>query len=204
MKKIFWIALLSAAIIVSWSISAWALLIPQMTMEELVAHANTIVAGKCLSFHYHPTPDGKTLYAIIQFKVKEYLKNDLGKDEILLMQIAREENLDGTRKLGDVSFELDEEAVLFLTEEDNEGFRHVMGLPQGKFAVRQNRKGEQILVRDLTGVQLFDRKTGEISQVKHPREEKALEPFRQELRQIVSQLKARKQEFLLARPETSF
>ena len=204
MKKIFLITLLSAAMIVTWSLSAWALLIPQMTTEELVTHANTIVAGRCLSFHYHPAPDGKTLYAIIQFKVNEYLKNNLGEENLTLMQIAREEGPDGTRTPSSISFTLDEEAVLFLTEEDNEGFRHVVGLPQGKFAVRQNWKGERILVRDLTGVQFFNRKTGEISKVKYPREEKALEPFRRELKQIVSQLKAKKQELLLARPQTSF
>ena len=203
-RKIFLVTVVSTLLIVSSGVSAWALLIPQMTTEELVAHANTIVSGKCLSFHYHPAPDGKTLYAIIQFKVNEYLKNNLGEDHLTLMQIAREEGPDGTPSPSLISFEIDEEAVLFLTEEDNEGFRHVVGLPQGKFAVRQNWKGERILVRDLTGVQLFDRKTGEISKVKHPREEKALEPFRQELRQIVSTLKAKKQEFLLARPQTSF
>ena len=204
MRKGFLITALTTMIVVSWSVSAWALLIPQMTTEELVFHANTIVAGRCLSFHYHPDPDGKTLYAIIQFKVNEYLKNDLGEENLTLMQIAREEGPDGTRTPSFISFTLDEEAVLFLTEEDNEGFRHVVGLPQGKFAVRENWKGERILVRDLTGVRLFDRKTGEISKVKHPREEKALEPFRRELKQIVSQLKAKKQEFLLARPGTSF
>src|SRR3989338_1792756 len=82
----------------SWGTPVWALLLPQMTMEELVIHANTVVAGKCLSFHYHPAPDGKTLYAIIRFRVREYLKNDLGEKELTLMQIAREPGLDGTQK----------------------------------------------------------------------------------------------------------
>ena len=189
--------------VASWGVPAWALLVPQMTTEELMAQANAVIVGKCLSFHYHPDADGKTLYAIIQFKVDEYLKNDLGKEEILLMQIAREENLDGTRKLGDVSFELDEEAILFLTEEDNQGFRHVMGLPQGKFAIRQNRKGERVTVRDLTGIQLFDRKTGKIAEGKPGREEKNLEVFRQELRRIAFQLQAKKQELVLINPNRS-
>lgn len=202
MKRVLMI--LMTLIIASWGAPAWALLIPQMTTEEMVAYAHTVVSGKCLSFHYHPSPDGKTIYAIIQFKVDEYLKNDLGENELRLMQIAREAGPDGTSQPGAVSFEIDEEAILFLTEEDQEGFRHVVGLPQGKFSVRENRKGERTLVRDLKGVQFFDRKTGEISTVKRPREEKSLEAFRGELKRIASQLKARKEEFFIARPNTSF
>ena len=188
---------------VCWGTPVWALLVPEMTTEELVANANTVVLGKCLSFHYHPDADGKTLYAIVQFKVDEYFKNNLGKDEIFLMQIAREENFDGTRKLGDVSFQLDEEAVLFLTEEDNQGFRHVLGLPQGKFAIRQNRKGERMILRDLTGIQFFNRKTGELSKIKPGREEKNFETFREELKFIASQLLAKKQNLVLVNPNKS-
>ena len=183
--------------------SSWALLIPKMTTEELMASANTVVLGKCLFFHYHPDADGKTLYTIIEFKVNEYLKNDLGKDEIFLAQIAREEDANGARKLGDVSFQLDEEAILFLTEEDNQGFRHVLGLPQGKFAIRQNRKGERTITRDLTGVQFFKRQTGELSKAKRSHEEKSLDIFRRELRFIASQLSAKKQNMVLLNPNKS-
>ena len=200
-KRFFLIVAMGA--ILFWGTPVWALLLPYMTTDELVAQANTVVLGKCLSFHYHPDPNGKTLYAIVQFKVDEYLKNNLGKDEILLMQIAREEESDGTRKLGDVSFKLDEEAILFLTEEDNQGFRHVMGLPQGKFAIRQNRKGERVITRDLTKVQFFNRKTGEISKVKPTREEKNLEAFRRELKVIASQLSAKRQNIVLINPNRS-
>lgn len=198
------LVILMVLLVSSGAIPAWALLIPRMTTEELVLHANTIVSGRCLSFHYHPGHHGKTLYAIIQFKVDEYLKNDLGKTELTLQQIAREEGMDGTPQPGAISFSVDEEAILFLTEEDQQGFRHIMGLPQGKFSIGQNRRGKPILVRDLTGVRFFDRKTGEISKVKQPHEERDLETFREELKRIASHLKAEKQELVFVSPDRSF
>jgi len=203
MKKIFLITLLTMTIALSGSGSASALLLPRMTVPELVAQASSVVSGKCLSLHFHPDQDGKTLYAIIKFKVDEYLKNDLGKEEIFLMQIAREEDQEGIRQPGAISFQVDEEAILFLTGEDNEGFRHVMSLSQGKFSVRENRKGERYLLRDLKDVQWFDRKTGEISKVKQSQEEINLDVFRREVIQTVSRLKAKKQELIFVTPNRS-
>ena len=181
---------------------AWALLMPHFTLEELVAQSNTIVSGHCVSFHYHPSADGKVLYAVIRFEVEEYLKNDLGKRELSLLQVAREENLEGLRLPGSVSFGIDEEAYLFLSEEDPDGFCHIVGLSQGKFDVRQNRRGK-ILIRNLAGVQFFDREMGALSRPKG-REEKPVAIFREDVKRIASELNAKPEPLLLAQPNRSF
>ncbi len=204
MKKIG-IGLILFSLILLSGKGVQALIIPQMTMEEMVARANTIVIGTGEHFHFHPDPEGKALYAFIRFRVKEYLKNDLGEEEIVIMQIAQEKGEDGSYDSGPFALKMDEEVVLFLTEEDNEGFRHVFGLSQGKFSVVEGRRGEKNLVQEMKGIRLFNKETGEISEAKDKiRIKMTYDEFRNFVRRTVSTIEARKKALAAIPPNTSY
>ena len=181
-----------------------ALILPQLSMQDLITKANTIVVGKCVSFHLHPSQEGETLYAVISFKVEEYLKNDLGKEEILLMQIAREPGLDGKQAVGAISFRIDEQAILFLTEEDNQGFRHVMGLSQGKFSVTSDKRGQKFLQREIKDVRLYNKETGKITMVEKSPKRIEYAEFRHFVKETLSKIEAKKGEFVTVPTATSF
>jgi len=203
MKKMM-IALITLSFILLATPGVQALILPQMTMQEMITKANAIVAGKCVFFHLHPSQEGETLYAVISFKVDEYLKNDLGKEEILLMQIARERGLDGKQAIGPISFRIDEEAILFLTEEDNQGFRHVMGLSQGKFSVTNDKKGQKFLQREMKDVRLYDKETGKMTWVEKSPRKIEYAGFRHFVKETLSKIEAKKGEFVTVPTATSF
>jgi len=181
-----------------------ALILPRLTMEEMVLRADAIVTGRSERFHIHPDREGNVLYAIVTFKVEEYLKNDLEKDEIVIMQIAQERGPDGKFSAGPLALKIDEEVILFLTEEDNQGFRHVLGLSKGKYTVIQNRPGEKRLVQDLKGVRLFDKETGEIRDAKNIQVKLTYEEFKALVRRIASRIEAKRETFAVLRPNNSF
>ncbi|MBI4437272.1 MAG: hypothetical protein HY590_07670 [Candidatus Omnitrophica bacterium] len=203
MKKVS-IALITLSFILFATPGVQALILPQRTMQEMIVEANTIVAGRCTSFHIHPSEEGETLYAIISFRVDEYLKNDLGKEEILLMQIARQPGTDGKQAVGPLSFRIDEEAILFLTEEDNQGFRHVMGLSQGKFSVTSDKKGRKLLLREMEGVRLYNKETGQIAFAGKVPKKIEYDQFRGFVKETLSKIEAKKGEFISASTATSF
>lgn len=181
-----------------------ALILPQLTLGEMISRSNTIVSGKCTSFHIHPSENGDTLYAIISFQVEEYLKNNLGKKEIFLMQIAREKGPDGKQTAGPLSFKIDEESLLFLTEEDIQGFRHVMGLSQGKFPVTTDPKGHKLVLRQNPDALLYNRITGKIAQARKFSQKFRYELFKEFVKEALSKIEANKREFILIPPATSF
>ena len=172
-----------------------ALILPRLTMEEMIQKADAIVTGKGDHFHIHPDLEGKAIYAIVTFKVDEYLKNDLRKDEIIIMQVAQEKNEDGKFTSGPLALKMDEEVVLFLTEEDNQGFRHVLGLSQGKYTVVQDRLGEKRLIQDLKNVRFFDKVSGIISDASHIQVKLTYEEFKAVVQQATSRIKAKKEIF---------
>lgn len=180
-----------------------ALILPQLSMEEMVTIADTIVMGKSEGFHFHSTPEGDVLYAVIHFKVSEYLKNDLGEDEIIIMQIAQERGPDGSFMAGPLAFKVDEEVLLFLTEEDSGGFRHVLGLSQGKYAVTQDREGRKFLVQEMKDIRLYDKVTKKISREKDIRVKLRYEEFKALVYEVISKIEARKEVVVAVRPTHS-
>lgn len=202
MKKIV-IALLTLSIILIHAKGVQALILPLLTMEEMVFRADAIVTGKGQHFHIHPDQGGDILYAFITFQVDEYLKNNLGKDEIVIMQIAQERGPDGEFVTGSLALKMDEEVVLFLTEEDNQGFRHVFGLSQGKYSVVQDRSGIKRVSQDLKGVQFFNKETGKISKAEPIQVKLKYEEFKTLVRDIVSKIEAKKENFFVEPPNRS-
>ena len=194
MKKIM-IGLMTLSFIFIYAKGVQALILPRLTMEEMISKADAIVAGKGDHFHVHPDFHGKVLYSMITFKVDEYLKNDLRKDEIIIMQVAQEKNEEGKFVSGPLALKMDEEVVLFLTEEDNQGFRHVLGLSQGKYNVVQDKWGEKRLVQDLKDIRFFDKETGEITDAKHIQVKLTYEEFKAIVQQTASRIKAKKEMF---------
>ena len=203
MKKIM-IALAVLSFIFLNAKGVQALILPQMTMEEMIQRADAIVTGKGDHFHIHPDVEGKVLYAIITFKVDEYLKNDLRKDEVIIMQVAQEKDGEGKFISGPLALKMDEEVVLFLTEEDNQGFRHVLGLSQGKYTVVQNRSGEKRLIQDLKDVRFFNKETGVISDPKQIQVKLTYEEFKAIVQQTASRIKAKKEMFATLSSEKFF
>jgi len=134
--------------------------------------------------------------------VDEYLKNNLGEDEIIIMQVAQERGPDGQYAPGPFALEMDKEVILFLTEEDTQGFRHVFGLSQGKYSVIQDRHGEKRLIQDMQGVRLYNKETGKISKTMNEtiRVKLTYEEFKVLVRQIASTIGARKQRFSTLEP----
>ena len=181
-----------------------ALILPYLTMEEMITRADTIVTGRSERFHLHPGAEGKALHAIITFKVEEYLKNDLGEDEIIIMQVAQERGADGKFVAGPFALKMDEEVILFLTEEDPQGFRHVFGLSQGKLAVTKDWLGREGLLQEMKGVKLFNKETGEIRDAKTIRIKLSFEEFKILVYQITARIKAEKATFAASRPNTYF
>ncbi|MFH1858172.1 MAG: hypothetical protein ABH845_04645 [Candidatus Omnitrophota bacterium] len=155
-----------------------ALILPQMTTEEMVSRADTIVTGKSEYFHFHPGPKGEALYAIVAFKVDEYLKNNLGEKELFIMHIVQERGPDGKKTEAPFAFRADEEVLLFLTEKDNEGFRHVLGLSQGIYLLSQDRQGHKVLMQEMKDVRFFDRTTGKITSPQNARAKLRYEDFK--------------------------
>ena len=204
MKKTFVIFASLFSFLLSFAPGVQALVLPQMTVEEMVLKADAIVSGRSERFHMHPDSEGNVIYAFVNFKVKEYLKNDLGKEEIIIAQVAQEKGFDGKFTAGPVALRIDEEVILFLTEEDNQGFRHILGLSQGKYSVVQDRRGEKRLIQEMQGVRLFNRETGKISDGKTVQVKMTYDEFKFLVYRIVSRIRARKEKFAITSSNNFF
>ena len=202
MKRVI-IALMSLSFIFINAKGVQALILPKLTMEEMVLRADTIVVGRGERCHIHPDYEGNVLYAFVSFKVDEYLKNNLGEDKIVIMQIAQEKGPEGKFEAGPVALRMDEEVILFLTEEDSQGFRHIFGLSQGKYSVVHDRRGAKQLIQDLKDVQFFDRETGKISDSGKIQVKLTYDEFKELVRQIAKTIEAKKETFAVFRPNSA-
>jgi len=205
MKKQIFSALIAGSILFLIMPGAEAVVLPQMTMEEMVLKADAIVTGRGEHFHVHPGPEGNVLYAFVTFKVEEYLKNNLQEEEIMIMQIAREKGPDGEMISGPLALKMDEEVVLFLTEEDDRGFRHIFGLSQGKYVVTRDWFGRKRLIQDMKGVQFFDLATGALTPSKETiRIQLTYEEFKTLVHRLVPRIEAQKKHLRAQLPNNFF
>jgi len=125
--------LLSGALVLTTVSSASATTVRQFDLEEMVEAAEQIFLGTCLSGRCEAGPSG--ICTRTTFRIKEPIKGTFGADTLRLRLPVG--TIDGTRCTipGMPSFEPGEEIVLFLTEEDEDGYPWVVGLSQGKFSV---------------------------------------------------------------------
>ena len=126
--------------------------IQRLSLEELVAKAQTIVEGNVVGANTYRSADAKLILTTYTFEVQESLKGSAGKTVTLTTVGGRIGNT-VLRVSGMPVFQPGEKAVLFL--EQAGAYTTVVGLNQGKFTVSNGQ-----ISNSVAGLSFADGSTG--------------------------------------------
>ncbi|MBN1793803.1 MAG: hypothetical protein JW844_02435 [Candidatus Omnitrophica bacterium] len=184
LKKLFYHIIVCVGLTMTCLIpTAYGLTMIEMGIEELALRADCIVLARCIAKRDVWDPYVASVETFVTLHVDEYWKNHLGTEELTIRHINNYIDIEEQDAYDGLTFLPDEEAVLFLTGKDPEGYRHVLGLAQGKILITQEEPGTaNRLSRDLDGIIFHDLETGKLYQKK----EEVMHMSLDELRQSIS------------------
>ena len=125
--------ILAFALILSICISLLATTVERLSLDDMVRKANSIVHGTVRSQTTHWSSDGRLILTTTTIDVAETIKGP-AKKTVELTTIGGQVGDRGLFVSGMPSFEAGEEAVIFI--ENSGAYSIVVGLSQGKFAVK--------------------------------------------------------------------
>jgi hypothetical protein len=131
--------------------------------NDLVDRANVILHGKITSKECRKTASGSVV-TDLRVDVYEAIKGVKGKT----FSFTVYGGVVGTRGSaisGAPTFDEGEEILVFLDAETRQGLRMTVGLGQGKYTIRVV-DGKKLAFREMEGLQLMDRKSGEVKEAK--------------------------------------
>jgi len=118
-----------------FSVCTFATTVQRLTLDDMVKKAQTIVHGRVRSSVAHWSADGRLIVTTYTLDVKETIKGRTGRS-IDLTVVGGKVGNQGLFVSGMPSFDTGEEAVVFIENSGN--YSTVVGLSQGKFAVRND------------------------------------------------------------------
>src|SRR5262245_44016999 len=146
---------------------AWALLkclvaeattVEKLSLEEMTRRSKKIVVGRCISTESRWNEKNTLILTFSKFSVSEDLKGE-SSGSITVMTVGGTVNGVTQTVAGTPQFAADQEVVLFL-EGTKSGQWQPVGLSQGRYRIlRESRTGQQEVVHDLSGLELYDPST---------------------------------------------
>jgi hypothetical protein len=139
-------------------ILAEATTVEKLSLEEMTRRSRRIVVGRCISTESRWNEKNTLILTFSKFSVSEDLKGESG-GWITVMTVGGTVNGVTQNVAGTPQFAADEEVVLFLESSKSSQWQPV-GLSQGRFRIlRESRTGQQEVVHDLSGLELYDTST---------------------------------------------
>lgn len=140
---------------------AHATQVRRLTLEELVEHAETVFAGRCVARRVEDDPGVGGPVTVLTFQVDRAVKGQPG-ESITFRQIGGRDKNDARGKLiaGLPRFRPGEEVVLFLYGESRVGLRSPVGLGQGKFSIVTDKQGRRLVVNEFGNARLLEGLSG--------------------------------------------
>jgi hypothetical protein len=136
----------------------------RLDLESLVRHSAVIVQGKVLGSRCEIDPSGRRLTTVTRLRVSTSFKGPTGSVVEVRSPGGRLGRLVQVVS-GSTRFVKGETVFLFLWR-SRKGTLTPLGLSQGKFQGRRNRKGVLSFVRDLGGISFVDGATGRLDRRK--------------------------------------
>jgi hypothetical protein len=115
-----------------FSIPLQATTVRRLSLDELVAKADSIIVGRVIGSHTFWTNDRKLILTSYTLEVQQSLKGSAA-PTIVVTTIGGQMDTTLLQVPGMPAFENNESAVLFLVQSG--GYATVLGLKQGKFAI---------------------------------------------------------------------
>jgi hypothetical protein len=117
------------------SAASFATTVQRLTLDDMIKKAHTIVQGRVRNASPHWSADGRLIVTTYTLDVKETIKGRALRSIDVTVVGGRIGN-QGLFVSGMPSFDTGEEAVVFVENSGN--YSTVVGLSQGKFAIRNN------------------------------------------------------------------
>ncbi len=156
-------ALLVIAALTTLAAPAAASTVLRFDLDDLVDRAAVIVHGKVLEKHSRRGEDG-SIVTDLRVEVTDGLKGVRG-EAFNFTVFGGVLGTRGSAVAGAATFETGEEILVFLGRPNKRGVRGTIGLSQGKYTIREV-DGERLAFRDLEGLRLMDRSSGEVEEAK--------------------------------------
>ncbi len=160
-------SLLFFVLVLTWPSAVFPTTVEKFTLEDLVQKSGRIVVGKCLSTDSRWNDSNTLILTTSRFAVSEPLK---GSSDGFVSVVTVGGTLDGITQTvsGMPEFRPEEDVLLFL-EPSRNGNWQPLGMSQGKFRILRNRlTGESEVVHSLSGLELYDPATRQLSHQEKP------------------------------------
>jgi hypothetical protein len=151
-----------AVCLVAWALfhclAAEATTVEKLSLEEITRKSRKIVVARCISSESRWNEKHTLILTFSKFSVSEDLKGE-PTGWVTVMTVGG--TVDGITQTvaGTPQFAPDEEAVLFLEGTRSSQWQPV-GLSQGRFRIlKESHTGQQEVVHDLSGLELYDTST---------------------------------------------
>ena len=169
---------ISAAILVLilCAIAGWTTTVVRMDLPALVQESDSIVQGQVEGIDSRWDEQKRTIFTYISVRVHEPLKANPG-PTVVIRQLGGKVGAMRLSVMGMPAFRTGEEVILFL-KRNPESTYHVVGLNQGKYEI-----GDDSVVANALGVELVDRKSGQVIEGGVNREQ--LATFKSRIRELV-------------------
>jgi hypothetical protein len=151
-RNLIGIALIAAIL----SAPAFATTVARLNLEQLVQRADLIVQGHVESVYSQWDEERRLVFTYVSIRVDEPLKGGR-RQSVLIRQIGGTVGTIQMSIAGVPQFKSGEMAIVFLKHQDNSTFQ-VVGMNQGLYKIV-----EDFAVSNVSGVDLFDSKTGQIT-----------------------------------------
>ena len=134
----------------AWSSSATATVVRPLTVSALTSRAHVVVQGRVLDQVGSWDSLKRGIYTHTRIGVLRSLKGEVAEKEILVRQLGGSAGGYVMGLSGNAPLRVGEEVVLFLTRDGHH--HYVVGLAQGKYAVRADGSGRKVVSQDLSGL----------------------------------------------------
>jgi hypothetical protein len=158
-------------------IPGWTTTVVRMDLQALVQESDSIVQGRIERVDAQWDDQKKTIFTYIFIRVHDPLKGEF-RPNVLIRQLGGKVGDMNLSIIGMPVFRSGEEVIVFLKSNPTEATYHVVGLTQGKYEVKTD-----FAVANALGIELLDRKTGQIEGGAFTRE--PLETFKSRIRSMV-------------------
>lgn len=176
--------LLAGLLLLGSAPAARATSVERFDLQELTRRAEVIVHGRCTGTESRKDAQGM-IVTDVHLEVVELFKVADGADKsVKRLTFTIYGGVVGNRGStihGAPTFTKDEEVLLFLGEVNANGLRTCVGLSQGKYSIRVD-QGKKLAFRNLEGLTLIDRATGEVLDPGKPDQGVPFEELRQRVR----------------------
>jgi len=135
--------------------TAHATTVLKMSLKYLATKSSSVAVAKVedVAARYDTN---KEIYTYVTLRVLDPVKGSKKDDLITIRQLGGEVGTIASIVPGMPTFKKGEEVVVFLTQKGRAGYPEIMGLQQGKYAIREDQSGVKRVRNELDGTDLVD------------------------------------------------